>query len=243
MSNVVNPNRSTKVRALVPEPLRTVLRPLWKFAMLARYRFQYGFYPPPGGTDLVGYETMIDFMQTRQIFNLPGDVVEVGAFCGGGTYKLAKSLLRRHLAKKVYAIDCFDISFDQTECTAGIKMAELYAGLLRGRSQKELFCDNTRRLHNVVMIAADSKALSLPTDAICFGFIDGNHSPEYVRNDFHLVWDKLSAGGVAAFHDYGYDLPMVTSTLDELCAKYRNEIDESCVNEAKHILFIRKKPA
>ncbi|MGD0459030.1 MAG: class I SAM-dependent methyltransferase [Terriglobia bacterium] len=241
MSRMLNPDWSTKLRALVPQPIRTVLRPLWKAARLALYPVQYGFFPPPSGTDLVGYETLIDFMQTKQILGLPGDVVEVGAFCGGGTYKLARSLMRRHLSKKVYAIDCFDITFDETECTAGIRMPELYARSLRGRSQKEVFRKVTQGLRNVVVIAADSRTVTLPTDAVCFAFIDGNHAPDYVRNDFHLVWKKRSGSGVVAFHDYGYDLPMVTSTLDDLCGEHRNEIQESYVDAQKHILFIQKR--
>lgn len=208
---------------------------------MARFRARYGFFPPPYGTDLVGYETLIDFMQTKGIFGLPGDVVEVGAFCGGGTYKLARSLLRRHLSKKVYAMDCFDISFDETKCTAGIRMAELYAHSLRSRSQKEVFRNVTQGLRNVVVIAADSRTVSLPTRAVCFAFIDGNHAPDYVRNDFHLVWQKLSPGGVVAFHDYGHDLPTVTSTLDDLCAQHRNEVQESYVDAQKHILFLQKR--
>jgi len=67
MSRMLNPDWSTKLRALVPQPIRTVLRPLWKAARLALYPVQYGFFPPPSGTDLVGYETLIDFMQTKQI--------------------------------------------------------------------------------------------------------------------------------------------------------------------------------
>ena len=99
----------------------------------------------------------------------------------------------------------------------------------------------TQDLPNVVVVVADSRTVSLPTDAVCFAFIDGNHSPEYVRNDFDLVWEKLSVGGVVAFHDYGYDLPMVTSTLDDLCAQHRSEIQETYVDAQKHILFIQKK--
>ncbi len=105
----------------------------------------------------MGYETLIDFMQARGIYGLPGDVVEVGAFCGGGTYKLAKALLRRAEGKKVYVIDCFDIGFDRSECTAGIQMADFYAEQLDSRSQREVFDHVTRGLENIVVIEADSR--------------------------------------------------------------------------------------
>ena len=43
--------------------------------------------PPPD--DFVGYENLIAFMQERDLSRLEGDLVEIGAFMGGGTVKLA----------------------------------------------------------------------------------------------------------------------------------------------------------
>lgn len=186
---------------------------------------------------------MIQFMQEKRTLELPGDVVEVGAFCGGGTYKLANCLSRGAKEKKVYVIDCFDIGYDTTECTAGAQMAQLYARHLNGRSQKEIFCRVTQGLQNIEVIEGDSKAAIIPSSAICFAFVDGNHAPDYVRNDFRLVWEKLTPGGIVAFHDYGYDLPHVTTELDKLCAEYRNGISGQFINSEKHILFIQKRSA
>jgi hypothetical protein len=180
-------------------------------------------------------------MVAKGVLDVPGDVVEIGSFCGGGTYKLAKTLLSKHSDKTVFAVDCFDITFDNAECTDGVRMARYYAEVLGGRSQKEMFSRVTRGLQNVVAIAEDSRRVNLPTDAVCFAFIDGNHAPDYVRNDFRLVWEKLSGAGVVAFHDYEYNLPLVTLTLDDLCAQHRNEIQGSYVDAQKHILFIQKR--
>ncbi|TAM78884.1 MAG: class I SAM-dependent methyltransferase [Acidobacteria bacterium] len=232
-----------KVRDLLPKPLVNALRPVYWLFGCAWYRVKYGFLPPPLGTDLVGYEALIEFIKANRILNLPGDVLEVGAFCGGGTYKLAKFVTRKAEGKKIYVIDCFDIDYDKTECTAGIQMAQLYAEYLKGKSQKELFCGVTRGLQNVQVIPEDSKLAVIPTDAICFAFVDGNHAPAYVLNDFRLAWGKLTRGGVAAFHDYGSDLPEVTAILDELCAQHRDEISNCFVDKEKHILFIQKRPA
>ena len=122
-------------------------------------------------------------------------------------------------------------------------MAELYSQHLNGRSQKEVFCQVTRGLRNIEVIEGDSKNVKLCPDVICFAFIDGNHAPDYVQNDFYLVWRKLAPGGIAAFHDYGHDLPQVTTVLDELCARHRDEISKRSVNEEKHVLFIQKRRA
>ena len=222
-------------------PFSALARPLRKWTKLALYRAEYGFSPPPPETDLVGYETLVDFIRAHSLLEIPGDLVEIGAFCGGGTCKLAKSIRKAAPEKTLHVVDCFDITLDQTLCESGFRMADFYFRLLKGRSQKEVFFRTTRGLRNISVIAADSKTVQLPVDRICFAFVDGNHSPDYVRSDFSLVWPRLSPGGVAAFHDYGFDLPQVTSTLDELCAHHRHEISVKSVHDEKHILFIQKR--
>jgi Methyltransferase domain len=231
------------LRRYMPKTVVVVSRPLRRLGSRAWYWLKYGFLPPPDGTDLVGYEALIDFMKENRIFELPGDVVEVGALCGGGTYKFSKSLSRMARGKRIHVIDCFEIEFDKTECTAGTQMAQFYSRHLNGRSQKDVFSKVTRGLQNVEVIEEDSKCARISADAICFAFIDGNHAPEYVQNDFYLVWGKLAPGGVVAFHDYGHDLPQVTSALDKLCTQHRGEISNRFVNEEKHILFIQKRRA
>jgi hypothetical protein len=173
--------------------------------------------------------------------SVPGDVVEIGAFRGGGTYKLAKFLQREGLQKKVYTLDCFDIQFDHTENSDGDSMARLYHANLKGESQRQAFDRVTDGLRNVVVIAGDSKVVGLPADAVCFAFIDGNHSDEYVTSDFYLVWKKLSPGGVLAFHDYGYDLPNVTAMIDLLCARHSSAIGKIDVDPNRHVIYVRKR--
>lgn len=232
-----------RVRKYIPEPVMNVIRPLRRSFTRAYFKAKYGFPPPPDGTDLVGYEALIDFMKANRILDLPGDLAEVGAFCGGGTYKLSKFLSSMASAKRVNVIDCFEIEFDQTESTKGIRMAEHYSHQLNGRPQKEVFSKVTQGLQNLEIIQGDSKCAKILAPAICFAFVDGNHAPEYVQNDFYLVWDKLAPGGVVAFHDYGCDLPQVTDALDRLCAQHRDKICNRFINEQKHILYIQKRRA
>ena len=82
------------VRNYVPEPVMAAIRPLRRFFYRAQFTARYGFRPPPELTGGEGYEAVIDFIQGMHTLDLPGDVVEVGAFCGGGTYKLARFLSR-----------------------------------------------------------------------------------------------------------------------------------------------------
>ena len=40
--------------------------------------------------EYVGYENLIGFIQDRAIHRLDGDIIEIGAYMGGGTVKLAR---------------------------------------------------------------------------------------------------------------------------------------------------------
>ena len=203
----------------------------------------HGFFPPPPGTDLVGYEALIAFIRTENILALPGDLVEIGAFCGGGTCKLARMLRALGLSKRVYAMDCFDISADPTTNNTGLAMKDIYRSVIGRRTQRNIFDAVTRGLDNIVVLAGDSKKVALPAADICFAFIDGNHAPDYVESDFEKVWRKVTPGGVVAFHDYGWDLPEVTATIDTLCLRHRDEIAARRADPSHHIFYVRKRQA
>jgi hypothetical protein len=233
-------NTFASIRRSLPAPVKSALRPAWSWSREFRYRMKFGFPPPPAGTDLVGYEAFIEFFRDRELMSVPGDLVEIGAFRGGGTYKLARYLQKHGAQKKVYTIDCFDIQFDRTQNVDGVSMADFYQTWLAGKSQRKIFDEVTAGIPNIVVIAEDSKLAKLPAKSVCFAFIDGNHSDEYVANDFYLIWNKLSPGGVVAFHDYGFDLPNVTTRIDQLCAQHMLEIAEQFLDDQRHIVYIRK---
>ncbi len=190
--------------------------------------------------DFVGYEVLVDFIEERALQNLEGDVVEIGAFLGGGTVKLAQ-FAKKH-GKKVYVIDIFNPDFDKTEDTSGLRMCHIYQAFLEGRSQLEIYQEITRGWDNIVTIREDSKKVRFPREQkIIFGFIDGNHQPEYVRNDFYIVWSNLVSGGIVGFHDYHYTLPKVTETIDGLTKEHKEEISEVHEIESRHIILLIKR--
>jgi hypothetical protein len=158
--------------------------------------------------DLVGYQTLVERIQRSGCCRIPGDFIEVGAFLGGGTVKLA------NLARSCGNI--FDPGFDLTVNSAGTPMASLYHATLGRGSQERVFRLVTKRVAgSLEVLKQDSRAVVLPPDVrFAFGFIDGNHDPEYVKSDFRLVWDRLAPGGLLGFHDYGGDLPDVTSQIE-----------------------------
>src|SRR4030042_2152130 len=110
--------------------------------------------------DFVGYEVLIDFMKQRALCKLEGDIVEIGAYMGRGTARLAK--FARRYGKKVYAIDVFDPGLDNTLSKSGIKAGDVYEAFLKGRPMSEAYQESTRGLDNIITIREDSKKGSFP---------------------------------------------------------------------------------
>jgi len=166
--------------------------------------------------DFVGYEILIDFMEQWGLYELEGDIVEIGAYMGRGTAKLARFAQR--YGKKVYAIDVFDPSLDKTSSRSGIKAGDVYEAFLQGRSMFEVYQESTRGFDNIVTMKQDSRKVSFPEEQrFIFGFIDGCHQQAYVENDFSLIWPHLVSGGALGFHDYKFgDWPEVTKAADKL---------------------------
>jgi predicted O-methyltransferase YrrM len=189
--------------------------------------------------DLVGYEVLLDFIEERSLHRLEGDLIEIGSFVGGGTVKLAK-YARKH-GKRVFAVDIFDPTVDSTATPEGIAMRDIYLAFLEGRSQIEVYEKAIAGLDNVVTISQDSKKVAFPPEQkFVFGFIDGNHQPDYVRNDFGLIWQNLVDGGVLGFHDYNTELPEVTDCINEIVVEHAEEIVEKQEIIPQHIILLVK---
>jgi hypothetical protein len=194
--------------------------------------------------DFVGYEILIDFMEQRALYELEGDIVEIGAYMGRGTAKLAKYAHR--YGKNVYAIDVFDPSLDKTLSRSGIKAGDVYQAFLQGRSMLEVYHESTRGFDNIVTVREDSREVSFPKEQrFIFGFIDGCHQQACVENDFNLIWPHLVSRGALGFHDYKFDdWPEVTKAAEKLMHDYKREIGEACEMEGKYdilsLLLIKK---
>lgn len=194
--------------------------------------------------DFVGYETLVAFIKKRGLQKLEGDIIEIGAFMGGGTIKLAKFAQR--YGKKVYAIDVFDPSLDKTMSKSGVEACEVYQAFLQGRSMLEVYQETTRDFGNIITIRQDSKKVKFDKEQrFIFGFVDGCHQLAYVTSDFYVIWHNLVSGGALGFHDYKYDdWPEVTQAVDRLMGEHKNEISEVYEIEGKYgilsILLIKR---
>jgi len=204
-----------------------------------RFRRRWGFAPPPQWSDWTGYEVRLEEIERHGLEAVHGDVLEIGPLLGGGTVKLCGWLARHAPDKRVIAVDVFDTSFDPTQTVAGWTMADLYAKVLDGRDQRAVFDEVTSRCRNLVVVVGDSAQVELPSESLAFAFVDGNHSPASVRADFERVWQRLSPGGIAAFHDYGADLPGVTRTLHEAIGAHAAEIARLWTR-APQLLFLQR---
>ena len=192
------------------------------------FRLRYGFWPPPAWAEVSDYDPLLNAIIENRLFELDGDIVEIGAFIGSGTYKLSMLIERIAPRKKIIVVDVFDPAFDVTQrVTDSRSMAEMYAERLRGTTQEELFAVLTSGCTNLTVVRGDSREVELPTDKVCFAYIDGGHTPECVRSDFELVWRNAVPGSLVAFDDYGFDLPAVTGTVDELLAERTSEISRT----------------
>jgi hypothetical protein len=191
------------------------------------FRRRYGVLPPPDWADLTGYAPILNAIESCKLASLRGDVLEIGVFLGGGTAKLCALFAKRAPSKKVIAVDIFDPEFDHTVNLNGSEMAKLYDERIAAAgqpSQRAIFDQITRGCPNLVVVAGDSTKVKIPAGTLCFAMIDGHHAPEYVRADFGTAWARLTPGGVIALHDYGFDLPDVTHTINALVGEHADEI-------------------
>ncbi|OGO05534.1 MAG: hypothetical protein A2Y91_05430 [Chloroflexi bacterium RBG_13_54_8] len=182
--------------------------------------------------EFVGYEALIRFVEERALQYLEGDMVEIGAYMGGGTVKLAE--FARKFGKKVYAIDIFDAAHDTTMSPRGVMASDVYQAFLTGETMLQVYRETTRGFDNIVTVMEDSMKFRFPKgQKLSFGFVDGCHQQVYVENDFHIIWPNLVSGGVVGFHDYRFgDWPEVTKAVDGLMEAHRGEIGEAQEIEA-----------
>lgn len=234
---------STLKRRL-PSNIKGNLNALLKIALLNRVDLHNVVLARLGiASDFSGYEVLINYLDANRIYELTGDFLEIGAFMGGGSAKLAAYAAKHN--KKLFVIDLFDPDFDIAENVYGQSMGSLYRRALGRKSLRAIFDENTRFATNIVVYADDSKRVRLPADTqLCFSYVDGNHNPDYVRNDFYLAWDRTVSGGVIGVHDYvesGGDLPQVTATVDELIEANKGAIRDTHYMPNSSIMLIRKR--
>ncbi|MBW1990325.1 MAG: class I SAM-dependent methyltransferase [Deltaproteobacteria bacterium] len=234
---------STRLKSLLRRRLPpAAVKALFSAAMAGR-RASGAIGLPLASTDWVGYEGLVDFIRTNRILDVPGDLLEIGAFLGGGTRKLCRMLEKTNSQKTLWVIDAFDPSLDTTTNIHGLAMEQLYASALAafpGKTQRQVFDRQTAGCQNLRVIAQDSRIATLPAKTLCFAFLDGHHDPKSVQSDFALAWSRLSPGGALAFHDYGGDLYHLTQTIDALLSTHAKDIKTLQWDRDRWVLYAVK---
>lgn len=204
---------------------------LFREIVLGRLGFQ---------NDFVGYESLVEVVREHRLFEQEGDFLEIGAFMGGGSRKLARCAAE--YGKKLHTIDLFDPDFDPTRNERGEAMSFIYRRILGKKDLRKVFDRNTAEEKNLLVYGVDSKKVELPENLkLCFSFIDGNHDPDYVKHDFRLAWNRTVSGGMIACHDFGGDLPQTTSAIREMIEEHKNSVARTCLLPEKTIILISKK--
>jgi hypothetical protein len=148
--------------------------------------------------DFIGYEALLDLIERYKIYQLEGNFLEIGAFMGGGSLKLAR--YAKKYSKTLTVIDLFNPDSDFTQNNRGEPMNWIYRKILGKKNLRKIFNKNTKNEKNIIVYAEDSRKIKFPDNLrLCFSFIDGNHDPEYVKNDFLLAWKKTVSGGGCCF--------------------------------------------
>lgn len=83
---------------------------------------------------------------------------------------------------------------------------------------REALIKNTSHF-SCILLPVPAKEAHLGNTQLSLVFIDGNHTEGGVDIDAEKFLPLLVTGGVAAFHDYGTDYPMVTQVVDGLVAR------------------------
>jgi SAM-dependent methyltransferase len=197
----------------------------------------------PQALDLIGYELIVDEILRRDgILSVPGDLIEIGTLMGGGTTKIAKYLAEAGSEKQLWTVDLFDTDADPTINAAGRTMTDIYrCSVPADGSWRSTVEANFAAFPNIRLLQGDSTAMALPMRELCFAMIDGNHQPAHVAIDFENCWRLLSPGGVLAMHDFGGDLPEVTSAIKACIASHQSEIDKIKRFPERTLISIKKR--
>ncbi|MDD5638991.1 MAG: class I SAM-dependent methyltransferase [Candidatus Pacebacteria bacterium] len=229
----------TYIKKIIPKEIKISVKQIISNLLFVQ---KYKFLPPPPFTDMSGYEFLLDTIVEKRLYRLEGDFVEIGTFIGGGTYKLSKLLEKLQIKdKKIYVIDTFDLSQKDHTIEQWRRTLKAHKQIIKNKKQYEVYKKITKNCKNLVTLINDSKNIMLPCKKISFAYIDGNHSYEYVKNDFYLVWDKLVSNGIVAFHDYNFEEMGTVKAIHELIGEQSDKILRIWINDLKSTVLIQKK--
>lgn len=155
-----------------------------------------------------GLNNLVDYLEENTITD---KMVEIGAWLGASAIVFAK------VFNEVSCVDHWCGDMNTPEVFEGCKY-------------------NFEKYKNINMIRKWSKdaAELFEDNSLDFVYIDGDHRPEFVKEDIELWWPKIKKGGIIAGHDYGrgieedFDFTGLTEVVDKFAQSINQEIITFC---------------
>ena len=166
----------------------------------------------------------------KSIYNLQGDVIELGCHSGCTTIPLARFIKEHNLNKKLYAYDSFEgLPYAGGELNADLKKGECFCTF-------ETFNENiiNNSLQNIIIPVKGiiEQTLKLNIKNFCFAWFDMDLY-ESTSFGYKLLENKIVQGGIIGFHDYGFHrCPGIKKVVDEEVDKKQFKIyslKDTCV--------------
>lgn len=201
---------------------------------------------------ILDYDYIIDVIDGKyNILEVDGNFLEVGAFFGVGTGKLADYLKYSH--KKIIAVDCFDIKYDDTLRNDGKSMRKLYKTFCDGdecNKQYDIYRENISEYNNITTIKKNTRFVGkemMMVDGLRNAFIllDGSKSSKIFRLDLLKAWETLNFNGVLCIPDYyvkrdkKYLFNHINNYVDALIKDNKDAIGRVIMSD-KNMIFIQK---
>lgn len=158
--------------------------------------------------------------------NIPGDLVECGCARGGSAALMGLTLAQANAHRRLWLFDTFEGLPAPTSGDPDLEIAELFTGTCVGTIEdvrglfKNLEVDKDVQL--VKGLFQDTMS-SVGIDQIALLHIDGDWY-ESVKTCLESLFDKVVAGGIIQFDDYGY-WQGARKAVDEFFAKRKLKIN------------------
>ena len=125
---------------------------------------------------------------------------EIGSCSGEGALVIEDYLCGGHPESRLYCVDPWDDVYVRDDPTGILSDFDHLC-----KDQYARFVENTAGREKIVQMRGTSDAVipDLPGE-LDFAYVDGNHDPDQVCRDGLGVLQKVGAGGVVLFDDYGW---------------------------------------
>ena len=170
--------------------------------------------------------------------NIPGDLVECGCAQGGSAALMALTLAQYKAHRDLWLFDTFEGLPAPTVGDPDFEIAELFTGTCVGSIEevRSLFqrFDLEKDVHFVKGLFQNTLPTA-PIGQIALLHIDGDWY-ESVKVCLENLYDKVTAGGIIQFDDYGY-WQGARKAVDEFFAQRRTKVNLQRLDYSGRLLY------